>query len=145
LRTFYPGTADAGFALPISVKGANEIGAIDITMQSAKTFRVSGEVRTTIPPEAFARPVTFNASTPPRPQPSLLPAAVAQLGFALHDPDAPDDQGGRDMGGAVPVVVDGKPVTGRFEVTGLLPGIYDWRAYVDHPTEDGTFTDGAIT
>jgi hypothetical protein len=66
------------------------------------------------------------------------------LGFALHDPDAPDDQGGRDMGGAIPVIVDGKPVTGRFEVTGLLPGIYDWRAYVDHPTEDGTFTDGAI-
>jgi hypothetical protein len=144
LRTFYPGTADAGSAVSISVKGSNEVGGIDIILQSAKTFRASGEVCTTIPPEAFAQSGTLNSFIPPRPQPPRLPTVFAPLGFALHDPDAPDDQGGRDMGGAIPVIADGKPVTGRFEVTGLLPGIYDWRAYVDHPTEDGTFTDGAI-
>lgn len=144
LRTFYPGTADAGSAVSVSVQGAIEVSGIDIAMQTAKTFRVLGEVRTTIPPEAFTRQPPALPGFAPRPPSPLGPTVTAQLAFAMHDPDLPDDQGGKDMGGAIPVIANGKPVTSRFEATGLLPGVYDWRAFVDHPTEDGTFTDGAI-
>lgn len=135
LRTFYPGASDALNAIPLTVRGATEVVGIDIPMQTARTYRVSGEIRTTILPKSIPGLIGPTGAAP---------VVSASLGFALHDPDIPDDSGGTSINGSIPLVSDGQELRGRFEVRGVVPGSYDWRAYLNENTDEGSFVTTAV-
>jgi Carboxypeptidase regulatory-like domain len=137
LKSFHPGTSDASIAVPLLVLEGTEIPAADIALQTSRTFKVSGEIRTTIPIETIP-----GLSTPGAP--ARTPSIAASLGFALHDPDVPDDAGGTSINGAIPLTLSGNQLSGKFEVTGVVPGSYDWRAYFNQNTPDGSFVTTAV-
>jgi hypothetical protein len=136
LRSFHPATADASIAVPLIVLEGTEIPGADIALQTARTFKVSGEIRTAIPIDTIPGPLPTGASR--------TPSVMASLGFALHDPDAPDDAGGTSINGGIPLTQSGSQLSGKFEVTGVVPGSYDWRAYFNQNTPDGSFVTTAV-
>lgn len=131
-RTFYPGTIDGAQALPVRTRGSEEIPRIDITIQTEKTYKVSGRVISYIPFNALrdqANALSRGIAVP-------NPVVSAEVAFALRDPDVPDDIGGRSVG-TIQLTPSGNAFSGGFEVTGVLPGIYDWRVSVQEIPADG--------
>ena len=129
-RTFYPNTIDGAEALPLRVRGSEEIPRIDISIRTEKTFKVSGRIVSYIPREALR-----DQATPLRTG-AVSDLVSAEVAFALHDPDSPDDLGGRTIG-MVQLSPSGSAFIGEFEVGGVLPGSYDWRASVQEIPADG--------
>jgi hypothetical protein len=123
VRTFYPNTVDAAAATPLVVRGGEEISGIDIAIRTESTYRISGEIRTSVPATAPTQLAT--------------PSLSATVGFVLHDPNTPDDSGGTSVGN-VTLRPSGGGFSAPFEVSGVLPGFYDWRASVNESMPDGT-------
>jgi hypothetical protein len=132
VRTFYPGTADSASALPLRTRGSEEIPGIDVAIRTEKTYKVSGRVINYIPLSALQGQVNSlgRGTAPPN------PIVSADVAFALHDPDVPDDLGGRTIG-QIQLRPSGNSFSADFEVSGVLPGSYDWRASVYEIPADG--------
>jgi hypothetical protein len=125
VRTFFPGTVDRGAAAVIVLRGT-EIADVDIPLRSSAFYRVSGEVRVTVPLSAM----TTNSR-----QGDTVRADVA---FALHDPNVPDDMGGVTIGTFPLQAAGGGVYVGKFQATGILPGSYDWRSAIYETSADGS-------
>jgi hypothetical protein len=111
IKTFYPGVTDVTEARRITVKGGEEILGMDVGIRQARSFKVSGQVTSLIPPAAAQGAAVANA------------AVLVLLG---RDATAPDDT---KQVGTVPLV----PTTGKFEIANILPGTYNLFARVPDP------------
>jgi hypothetical protein len=87
---------------------------MDIPIQDSRSFKVSGQVNSLIPPP----PTQLGA-----------PGVSAAVLFMLNrDAVAPDNVNGRQVG-VVPLL----PAAGKFEISNVLPGVYDLLARVADP------------
>jgi hypothetical protein len=113
LRTYYPGVTDIALARTVTVTGGENMGGMDIAMHGIRSFKVSGQVNSLIPPP----PTQLGA-------PGVSAAAL----FILNrDEVAPDNANGRQVG-VVPLL----PSTGQFEIN-VIPGVYELLARVADP------------
>jgi hypothetical protein len=114
LKTYYPGVADIALARTVTITGGEDMRGMDIPMRGVRSFKVSGQVNSLIPPP----PTQLGA-------PGLSPAVLFMLN---RDAVAPDDANGRQVG-VVPLV----PSTGQFEISNVVPGVYELLARVADP------------
>jgi hypothetical protein len=114
LKTYYPGVTDIALARTIRVTGGEDMGGMDIPVRGNRSFKVSGQVNSLISPP----PTQLGA-----------PGVNAAVLFMLNrDKVAPDDANGRQVG-VVPLL----PSTGRFEISNVMPGVYELLARVADP------------
>ena len=112
LKAFYPNATEVGSATRIDLKAGDSRAGIDIALRSAlilptsKTFKISGQVFSTLTAEGRAVP------------------AASVLMLLPHD--ALDQSSPRNVGTS-----DSR--TGRFEVSSVDPGVYDLYARVQDP------------
>ena len=97
LPTLYPGTSDAGQALPVEVRAGDELRGIDLGLILTRGVTVRGRVVT---PPASKSNVSFYVQLLPRDTPPDLPQQFTQYGA------------GTQSG------------TGNFEIHGVPPGAY---------------------
>lgn len=114
VKSFYPNAATITRAIPVSVKVGDERSGIDIEIQAVPSLKVSGQVVSTLP----ARELAGRGAL----------AGVATLMLLRRDTSIPDDATARMVG---TVGLNGS--IGNFEVTGLLPGVYDLYARIMDP------------
>ena len=112
IKTFYPGTTAVTEARMVSIKGGEEMLGMDIGIRPTSLFRVSGQVSSLIPP--------------PAPQLGAPGVNAAVLVLLSPDGNAPDDT---KQVGTVPLL----PTNGKFEISNILPGVYDLFARVPDP------------
>jgi hypothetical protein len=106
--------SDIALARTVNIDGGENMGGIDIPIQGIRSFKVSGQVSSLIPPP----PTQLGA-----------PGVSAAVLFMLNrDTVAPDDVNGRQVG-TVPLL----PSTGQFEISNVLPGVYELLARVADP------------
>jgi len=123
--TFYPGTAWVTEAVPVTLRGGQNLEGIDFTHRVSKPVRISGTVVTTLPPPvppANAQGAPVNVANQSR---------QAFLMLLLRDPAAPDDIGAREVSTAR---VDIAKASGDFEFEITQPGSYD--LYVRMPIQN---------
>jgi hypothetical protein len=113
-KSYYPGVSDIALATTVTIAGGEDMGGMDISIQGSRSFRVSGQVNSLIPPP----PTQLGA-------PGVSPAVLFMLN---RDAVAPDDVNGRQVG-VVPLL----PSTGQFEISNVLPGVYELFARVADP------------
>jgi len=114
LKTYYPGVTDIALARTITIAGGEDMGGTDIPLHSTRSFKVSGQV---------------NSLIAPPPNQLGAPGVNAAVLFMLNrDPVAPDDVDGRQVG-VVPLI----PSTGQFEISHVMPGVYELLARVSDP------------
>ncbi len=112
IKTFYPGTTAVTEARTLSIKGGEEMLGMDFGIRPTSLFKISGQVSSLIPP--------------PAPQLGAPGVNAAVLVLLSPDGNAPDDT--RQVG-TVPLL----PTNGKFEVSNILPGVYDLFARVPDP------------
>ena len=121
MRTFYPGVTNLSEAIPVVIRGGEELRGIDIAMRPSRGFKLSGKVTSSVPaPTAVPLPTGATA----------LPAAVLML--VSRGLDVPDDLG-LQMLGTVPLVSG----IASFEVSGIPNGSYELFARLPDPTRTG--------
>jgi hypothetical protein len=114
LKTYYPGVTDIALARMVTIAGGEDIGGMDIPIRGIRSFKVSGQVSSLIPPP----PTQLGA-----------PGVSAAVLFMLNrDEVTPDDANGRQVG-VVPLL----PSTGQFEISNVPPGVYELLARVPDP------------
>jgi hypothetical protein len=116
--TFYPGTPVVTEALPVNVKGGENLEGLDFTQRITKPIRISGSIVTTLPPP---QQPAANALNPAAVANNANQTRNAALMLMQRDPGAPDDIGARTVGN---VRVDVAKASGDFEVE-VAPGTYD--------------------
>jgi beta-lactamase regulating signal transducer with metallopeptidase domain len=126
MRTFYPRsltTTDAGI---IAVKSGDQLSGMDITVQKAITYKISGDIHAapytgTAPPPGRGRGANADPNAPQRFQ--------VYLGLEYRDPSVIDMRS-TNLGGTVPsagtlfVTSSADGLRGTFEVRDVLPGEY---------------------
>ena len=113
-KTYYPGVTDIAMARTVTITGGEDMGGMDIPLHGIRSFKVSGQVNSLIPPP----PTQLGA-----------PGVNAAVLFMLNrDAVAPDDVNGRQVG-AVPLL----PSTGQFEISNVMPGVYELLARIADP------------
>jgi hypothetical protein len=113
-KTYFPGETNIALARTVTVTGGEDIRGMDISVRGVRSFKVSGQVNSLIPPP----PTQLGA-----------PGVNAAVLFMLNrDAVAPDDVNGRQVG-VVPLL----PSTGQFEISNVLPGVYELLARVADP------------
>jgi hypothetical protein len=114
LKTYYPGVTDIALARTVAITGGENMGGMDIALHGVRSFKVSGQVNSLIPPP----PTQLGA-----------PGVSAAVLFMLNRHEvAPDDANGRQVG-VVPLL----PSTGQFEINNVMPGVYELLARVADP------------
>jgi hypothetical protein len=114
VKTFYPGVNEIAESRMISIRGGEDLGGMDIGIRTPRSFKISGQVSSLIPP--------------PAPQLGAPGVNAAVLMLLNRDESVPDDVGARQVG-AVPLL----PTTGQFEIANVVPGSYDLFARVQDP------------
>jgi hypothetical protein len=126
MRTFYPQALTTQEAGIIVVKSGSELGAMDITVQKAATYKISGDIH--------AAPYTGVPSVPgrgrgPNADPNAPVRIQGYLGLEYRDPTVIDMRS-TNLGGAVPsagtffLTSSGDGLRATFEVADVLPGEY---------------------
>jgi hypothetical protein len=115
VKTFYPGVNDVAEARMISIRGGEDMGGMNIGIRSPRSFKISGQVSSLIPP--------------PAPQLGAPGVNAAVLLLVNRDEVAPDDVTAGRQVGTVPLL----PASGQFEIANILPGSYDLFARVPDP------------
>jgi len=114
LKTYYPGVTDIAQARVVTVTGGEDMVGMNFPIHSVRAFKVSGQVNSLIPPS----PTQLGA-------PGVSAAALFMLN---RDAVAPDDANGRQVE-RVPLL----PSTGQFEISNVMPGVYELLAGVADP------------
>jgi hypothetical protein len=113
-KTFYPGVPTVSEARMVSIRGGEDMNGMDIAIRPGKTYKVSGQVSSLIPPP----PTQLGA-------PGVNGAALLLMN---RDRNVPDDAATPPVG-AVPLL----PSVGNFEISNIPPGNYDLFARVADP------------
>jgi hypothetical protein len=114
-KTFFPGAVDIYRATRITIHGGEEIPNIDIGMQVPQTYKVSGTVSTTLPPEGAdkdAQGVFVVIQENQNRRINML--------LVSRDPAQPQDERNGSSGISVDI-----GTAGPFEIPNVLPGVYD--------------------
>jgi hypothetical protein len=126
VRTFYPATTEALMARAILVRDGQEMAGFDVEMQTASSFKVSGEIISSVPPPSA--PAVVGANVGP---------TTATITILAHDPSVPDNVASRTLGSVtLSPIGDGKS-SSHFEVEGILPGSYDISTWMRESNPDG--------
>jgi hypothetical protein len=113
-KTYFPGETNIALARTVTVTGGEDMRGMDISLRGVRSFKVSGQVNSLIPP-----PTTQLGA----------PGVNGAVLFMLNrDSLAPDDVNGRQVG-VVPLL----PSTGQFEISNVIPGVYELLARVADP------------
>jgi hypothetical protein len=113
-KTYFPGVTNIAQARTVTVTGGEDMRGMDISLRDVRSFKVSGQVNSLIPPP----PTQLGA-----------PGVNAAVLFMLNrDAVGPDDVNGRQVG-VVPLL----PSTGQFEISNVMPGVYELLARVADP------------
>jgi hypothetical protein len=121
VMTFYPGVTGLTDAMPVVIRGGEDLRGIDIGMRSARGFKISGKVATSVPAPASVTLPTGQAA---------LPTVVLML--VSRGLDVPDNLGVRTLG-SVPLVSG----VASFDVSGIPSGSYELFARLTDPTGTG--------
>ncbi|HLQ77413.1 MAG TPA: carboxypeptidase-like regulatory domain-containing protein [Terriglobia bacterium] len=117
-RTFYPGVTRLNDAMPITIRGGEDLRGIDIAIRTAPLFKISGQVTSSIP-----------IPLSPTGEPVL---GTAFLHLADRDLNTPNDSTRANQAGTF--VISPLNSTGTFEVAGVAPGSYELLARVADPS-----------
>jgi hypothetical protein len=121
LPVFYPGTLNAQSATMLTVRSGEDMRGIDLTVAPTSTRKVRGRV-VNIPPQQPTGP----GSTPTR---------INVRVISRNPPGVTLASGPIFSGAAV-----ASPITGAFEITGVLPGAYDLAADVANSNSSSATT-----
>ncbi len=114
-RTFYPNVTSLNDALPISIRGGEDL-RLDISMRSAPLFRISGTVANSIPLQPSAT------------GDGIQPATIF-FHLANRDLETPNDATTANNAGNISLAVN----SGPFELANIAPGSYEVLARVADP------------
>jgi beta-lactamase regulating signal transducer with metallopeptidase domain len=142
MRTFYPRSLTTTDAVVLAVKSGDQLSGMDITVQKATTYKISGEIHAAPSTGPVAAPRGRGANADPN-----APVRIqVYLGLEYRDPTVIDMRS-TNLGGTVPSAgtaflttsADGLRTT--FEVSNVLPGQYYLvpRVTQNFPTGSGIF------
>ena len=125
MRTFYPRSLTTTDAVILAVKSGDQLSGMDITVQKATTYKITGDIHAASPTVPVAAPRGRGANADPN-APQRIPI---YLGLEYRDPSVVDMRS-TNLGGTVPSAgsavlttsTDGLRAT--FEVSNVLPGEY---------------------
>lgn len=114
-RTYYPGVTRLGDAMPVVLKGGEDLRGVDIGIRTERLFKITGQVSSTLaPPAEGGGPLLVQTF----------------LHLANRDLDTPADAAVANQAGTLQMT----PNTGNFTVQGVAPGSYELLARVADPT-----------
>jgi hypothetical protein len=126
VKTFYPNAPQPAQATFINVKIGEEISGINIDLRTVRAVKLSGQVINGLGP----LPVDPNAQANSNPLPP--PSPTAGLMLLPRDMAAPEDTGARNL-----AALDVSAGFGKFEVSGIMPGLYDLYGRIQDPRGSG--------
>jgi hypothetical protein len=114
-RTFYPNVARMNEAMPITIRGGEDLRGMDIAIQNAASFKIAGTVTNSIP-------------APLNPDGSTAPVTVF-FHLANRDLETPYDAAPANNSGNISLALN----SGPFELPNIAPGSYEVLARVADP------------
>ena len=114
-RTFYPNVARMNQAIPMTIRGGEDLRGIDIAIQNAPSFKISGTVTNSIP-------------APLNPDGSVA-AATIFFHLANRDLGTPYDAAPANNSGNISLALN----SGPFDLSNVAPGSYEVLARVADP------------
>ena len=114
-RTLYPNVARMSEAMPITIRGGEDLRGMDITIQNAPAFKIAGTVTNSIP-------------APLNPDGSAAPTTIF-FHVANRDLETPYDAAPANNSGNISLAL----TSGPFELSNIAPGSYEVLARVADP------------
>jgi protocatechuate 3,4-dioxygenase beta subunit len=114
-RTFYPNVARTNEAMPITIRGGEDLRGIDIAIKGASSFKIAGTVTNFIP-------------GPLNPDGSVAPVTIF-FHLANRDLETPYDAAPANNSGNISLALN----SGPFELSNVAPGSYELLARVADP------------
>jgi hypothetical protein len=115
VRTFFPRVTDIALASLISIRGGDEFAGTDISLQVARSARISGKVGSSFPASEMVFVTQVGRGG------GITSSPTATLTLLPHDKNLPQDPSStRNVTTSMTL-----PVDGRFDIPSVPPGLYD--------------------
>lgn len=118
-RTYYPNAPRLNDAIPITIRGGEDMRGMDIAMRNGSLFKIAGTVTNSIP-------------TMPNPD-GTVPVPTIFFHLANRDLDTPADAAPANNAGNISLPLN----SGPFELPNIAPGSYELLARVADPGAGG--------